>query len=134
MLTLPLLMLDFLLSVVFLLPLKDDRGRHRSFPFMTVGLMVLNTLIHGLAHYALPRWNLFRLFKRHGRYAEAREQLEQIIAATPDDFRAYGEMGFLLRNHLDDPGTAVHFWHESLRLKPDQPQILTALTENHLQN
>ena len=56
MLTLPLLIIDFLLSFVFLLPLKDDRGTHRSFPFMTVGLMVLNTLIHGLAHYALPRW------------------------------------------------------------------------------
>lgn len=35
--------LDYLLSVVFLLPIKDDRGRHRSFPFMTVGLVVLNT-------------------------------------------------------------------------------------------
>ncbi|UCG31804.1 MAG: tetratricopeptide repeat protein, partial [Phycisphaerales bacterium] len=78
-------------------------------------------------HYALPRWNLFRLFKRHGRYAEAREQLEQIIAATPDDFRAYGEMGFLLHNHLDDPDAAVRFWHESLRIKPDQPQIIEAL-------
>ena len=56
MLTLTLLMLDFLMSCVFLLPLKDYRGSHRSFPYMTAGLILLNTLIHGLAYYALPHW------------------------------------------------------------------------------
>jgi membrane associated rhomboid family serine protease len=53
---LPFLILDFLLSLIFLLPLKDDRGSHRSFPYTTLGLIVLNTAIHGFAHYLLPQW------------------------------------------------------------------------------
>jgi membrane associated rhomboid family serine protease len=44
---------DFLLSLVFLLPVKDDRGRHRSFPYMTVGIIVLNTLIFVLVNIVL---------------------------------------------------------------------------------
>ena len=56
MFTLPFLILDLLLSLIFLLPLKDDRGSHRSFPTMTLGLIVLNTAIHGFAHYLLPQW------------------------------------------------------------------------------
>lgn len=38
-------MLDYALSVVFLLPIKDDRGRHRAFPYMTASIVVLNTLV-----------------------------------------------------------------------------------------
>jgi membrane associated rhomboid family serine protease len=44
---------DFLLSLVFLLPVKDDRGRHRSFPTMTVGIIVLNTLVFALVNVVL---------------------------------------------------------------------------------
>jgi membrane associated rhomboid family serine protease len=40
-----IIMLKYLLSLVFLFPLKDDRGRFRSFPYMTVGLIVLNVLV-----------------------------------------------------------------------------------------
>jgi len=40
------LVLDYLLSLVFLLPIKDERGRLRSFPYMTVGLVLINTAIH----------------------------------------------------------------------------------------
>lgn len=56
MLTLPFLMLDYLLSFVFLLPLQDDRGRHQSFPTMTAALILVNTAIHGFVYYALPLW------------------------------------------------------------------------------
>lgn len=64
----------------------------------------------GLDHrYTLPRWNMFRLFKRQGRLPEARRQLVKIIAAEPADFRAYGEMGFTLHHHFNDPDGAVHF-------------------------
>jgi len=49
-----LLMLDFLLSRVFLLPLKDYRGPHRTFPTMTLALVSFNTVIHVLVHHALP--------------------------------------------------------------------------------
>jgi len=56
MLTLLFLALDFLFSLVFLLPIKDDRGRYRSFPFMTLGLVLLNTAIHAFFYYLLPQW------------------------------------------------------------------------------
>lgn len=46
--------LRFILSLVSPLPLKDDRGQHRSFPFMTVGLVALNIVAFVFAFYALP--------------------------------------------------------------------------------
>lgn len=49
-----LLALDFLLSLVFLFPLKDDRGHYRTFPVMTLAVVLLNTIIHGLVYYVLP--------------------------------------------------------------------------------
>jgi len=52
-LTFFLLILDFLLSLVFLLPLKDYRA-YRAFPYMTLALVSLNTLIHVLVNYVLP--------------------------------------------------------------------------------
>lgn len=45
--------LYILLSWVFLLPLKDDRGRYRSFPSMTVSLIVLNVAIYALVVFLL---------------------------------------------------------------------------------
>lgn len=35
----------YYLSRIQLLPIKDDRGRFRSFPFMTTGIVVLNVII-----------------------------------------------------------------------------------------
>ncbi|MBN1979640.1 MAG: rhomboid family intramembrane serine protease [Anaerolineae bacterium] len=43
-----------ILSFVFLLPIKDDRGRFRSFPAMTIGIVLLNTLVHVFVYYILP--------------------------------------------------------------------------------
>lgn len=51
-----LLILDYLLSYIFLLPLKDDRGPFRSFPIMTIGLIVVNTAVHVFVFYVLPMW------------------------------------------------------------------------------
>ncbi len=48
--------LDFLLSLVFLYPFKDERGRYRSFPYMTVGLILVNTIIHIVFYWLLPQW------------------------------------------------------------------------------
>jgi membrane associated rhomboid family serine protease len=48
-----LLALDCLLSLVFLFPLKDDRGRYRAFPYMTLALVLLNTVIHVLVYHVL---------------------------------------------------------------------------------
>ncbi|MFQ6101065.1 MAG: rhomboid family intramembrane serine protease [Anaerolineae bacterium] len=49
------LMLNYLLSLVFLLPIKDGRP-YQSFPFMTVGLVLLNTVVHVCVYYLLPQW------------------------------------------------------------------------------
>jgi membrane associated rhomboid family serine protease len=49
-------MLDNLLSLVLLLPIKDDRGRLKSFPYMTVGLIVLNVLAFIIVYFLLPLW------------------------------------------------------------------------------
>ena len=56
MLMLIFLFLDYLLSFVLLLPLKDDRGRYRTFPYMTLGLILLNTAVHVLVYSLLPQW------------------------------------------------------------------------------
>ncbi len=54
-LTVLFLMLSFLTSFVFLLPIKDERGRYKSFPFMTLGLVLLNTAIHAFFYHLLPK-------------------------------------------------------------------------------
>lgn len=43
------------LAIIVPFPLKDDRGPYRVFPYMTVGLVVLNTIIH-LFLNLLPLW------------------------------------------------------------------------------
>jgi membrane associated rhomboid family serine protease len=48
------LFLDALMSLVFLLPLKDDRGPGKHFPLMTWLLIVINTVIHVVFTYVLP--------------------------------------------------------------------------------
>ena len=78
-------------------------------------------------HYALPRWNLFRTYKARGNWPQAKYWLEQIIAATPDDYRAYGEMGFV-QEQLGDQEKAVYFWQESLRRNPGQRAIIDELS------
>jgi membrane associated rhomboid family serine protease len=47
--------LDFLLSLILLLPIKDDRGRYQSFPYMTLGLVLINTAIHVFFYGFLPQ-------------------------------------------------------------------------------
>jgi membrane associated rhomboid family serine protease len=56
MLTSVFLLIDLLLSLVLLLPLKDDRGRYRNFPYMTAGLILSNVTAHVLLHVLLPMW------------------------------------------------------------------------------
>lgn len=78
-------------------------------------------------YYTVPRWNLFRLFKQLGREEDARRQLEKIIQVTPKDFRPYRELGFLLNGKLEDQEGAIHYWRKSLRLKPEQPDLISIL-------
>lgn len=47
--------LILLLQMIFLLPIKDRRGRRRDFPWMTATLVVINVLIHGwVIFFVLP--------------------------------------------------------------------------------
>jgi len=46
--------LDFVLSLVFLLPLKDQRGPGKRFPLTTSILIVVNTVVHVIARYVMP--------------------------------------------------------------------------------
>ena len=81
------------------------------------------------ARYVMPRWNLFRFYRKQEQWQQAAGQLEQIIRATPQDFRAHGELGFLLADSLNNPDRAVAAWERSLSINPKQPQVLRALSD-----
>jgi len=49
-----LALIDFVLSLVMLFPVKDERGRYRTFPYMTVTLIIFNVAIHVLFVWLLP--------------------------------------------------------------------------------
>ena len=82
--------------------------------------------------YGPARWNLAKIFRSLGQYAWSAKVFEDLTRATPDDFRPYGELGFLYRNHLDDLERARFWWYESLRRNPRQPQVIAALAEGQV--
>ena len=63
----PINFLLVLADLVFLLPLKDRRSRRLGFPWMTLSLVILNTLIH--------LWVTFLIYRRPGSFSEAGWQL-----------------------------------------------------------
>jgi membrane associated rhomboid family serine protease len=48
------MLFEYVRAIIMLLPLKDDRGHHRSFPYMTFGLIATNTIIHAVFFLLLP--------------------------------------------------------------------------------
>jgi tetratricopeptide (TPR) repeat protein len=80
--------------------------------------------------YAPARWNLARIFKSQGRFEWSAKVFEDLTRATPGDFRPYGELGFLWRDHLNNIERARYWWYESLRINPRQGQIIAALAES----
>ena len=50
----PFILLDYILSIVLLLPIKDNRGPYKSFPRMTLILIGLNVGVHLVMTYVLP--------------------------------------------------------------------------------
>ncbi|MCB9854684.1 MAG: DUF2723 domain-containing protein [Phycisphaerales bacterium] len=84
--------------------------------------------------YAPARWNLARIFKSLGKYDWAASVFEDLTRATPGDFRPFGELGFLMKERLGRPMEAVYWWYESLRIQPDQPQIIAALAAQLSEN
>lgn len=77
--------------------------------------------------YGPARWNLAKIFRATGRIEWAAKVFQDLTRAKPGDFRPYGELGFLYANYFNDRAKARHWWHESLRLNPRQPQIIQAL-------
>ncbi len=77
--------------------------------------------------YVPARWNLARLYKAHKQWAKAEEVFGELAKETPDDYRVFGELGFLglLRNK--PVGLCIGRFEESLRLNPAQPQIIMEL-------
>lgn len=75
--------------------------------------------------YLTPRWNLAYLFKKSD-LLHAIQVFNDLAQIDPEDFRIFGELGFLLQRY-DHHDLAVKNWGKSLFLNPDQPQILEAL-------
>ncbi|MCG3132474.1 MAG: hypothetical protein FLDDKLPJ_03324 [Phycisphaerae bacterium] len=77
--------------------------------------------------YTTAWWNLARIQKALGDYPGAREAFVRLAELTPADFRVHGELGFLTLLTGGDRRIARGCFEASLRLHPDQPQILKAL-------
>src|SRR5262249_8722094 len=78
-------------------------------------------------HYAAARWNLAKIFKTVGKFEWSAKVFEALTIAVPGDLRAYGELGFLFTDHLGDLERARYWFYESLRINPQQDQIIAAL-------
>ncbi len=78
--------------------------------------------------YLTPRWNLARLFKANGDQLHAIQVFNDLAKLDKEDFRVYGELGFLLAEY-GEPELAIKNWGKSLGLNPTQPQILDTLTQ-----
>ena len=76
--------------------------------------------------YLTPRWNLAYVFKARGDIVPAIQVFNDLARIDTEDFRAYGELGFLLFRH-GDVELAIQNWGKSLALNPNQPQIVKAL-------
>ena len=77
--------------------------------------------------YTTSRWNTARVLKALRRWENAENVFEELAEITPNDFRIFGELGFLGLK-LDRPKQVVRTRFErSLVLNPYQPQIIEAL-------
>ncbi len=79
-------------------------------------------------NYCVPRWNLAYLFKSQGSIIPAIQVFNDLARIEPEDYRIFGELGFLLHRH-GDLNLAIKNWGKSLHLNPQQPQIISALAE-----
>lgn len=82
--------------------------------------------------YTPPRWNLARLHKSRAEFSQAEQAFIELSRADPNDFRVWGELGFLAARAGRDED-AVALWRKSLGLNPNQPQIIEQLYHYHFQ-
>lgn len=68
------------------------------------------------------------LFKSQGDIVHSIQVFNDLARLEQDDYRIFGELGFLLREH-GDTDLAIKNWGKSLAINPDQPQIINALSD-----
>jgi len=79
--------------------------------------------------YQVPRWNLFRLYKAREQYNDAELIAGELLEIAPDDFRLWGELGFLAHRVEPYSVRTISCWGKSISLNPTQPQIIDQLHE-----
>ncbi len=81
--------------------------------------------------YGSARWNLARLYKSERRWKEAERVFLELVESTPDDYRVFGELGYLGELNSVPPNVIVARFQESLRLNPAQAQIIKHLADHY---
>jgi tetratricopeptide (TPR) repeat protein len=74
-------------------------------------------------------WLLSHCRQQLALYQEAIETLEKISEMTPKDPRVFRELGMLYLNHMRQRDMAKRYFSQSLRLDPNQPDLLNLLVE-----
>lgn len=77
--------------------------------------------------YKSVRWNLSRLHKSHQDWESAEKVFHELVKITPDDFRVYGELGFLYKQLQYPDEIIIQYFEKSLAKNPSQPQIVWEL-------
>ncbi len=77
--------------------------------------------------YVSALWNIARTSSVLGDSQGAAQYFQKLHSVNPNDFRVLGELGFLHYRRLGDTKLATSYFRDSLRLNPDQRQILDVL-------
>jgi predicted Zn-dependent protease len=64
-----------------------------------------------------------------GDWTTARDRLDELITADPEDPRPLNQMGWVQLDGFKDPTSAAKYWRESLARDDRQPAIRKALAE-----
>ncbi len=79
--------------------------------------------------YLTPRRNLVRIYEHSRQWTRLEQLLRELIAAEPQDYRAYSQLGTVLANVQKDSVGAREWWERSLELNPQQPRVREALAK-----
>ena len=79
--------------------------------------------------YFMANFNLAYVYKMKGDTSEAVNQFKKLLRIAPEDFRLYRELGFLYLNQGRSPVTVIDVWSKSLRLNPNQPELMEAMNQ-----
>ncbi len=70
-----------------------------------------------------------RIYEHSRQWTRLEQLLRELIAAEPQDYRAYSQLGTVLANVQKDDAGARQWWERSLELNPQQPQVREALAK-----